>query len=405
MDFTHWLRSVLWPLKELFPVEIALTLGLVFFALSWVLPRKIVNFPALTSRTRTLVWLGTGGAFAVVAIATVTSWISQRQGYLGAVGFDGWWRRPAPLLATAIAMAVGAIALSRAPQPAPGERAIAPRHRWWHFAPRGLLGLAATGAALLFLTASWHTLIGVSAPSHVEKWDQPGTLNLPIYFEAFGGAGYLPGAGWPNHLATLLALGATSLVLILALGRDANRPAARASAASVRAERTATARVFVLLALGGILLTLGAVWAHIGFVGEGSIGLHVGDAPGAEPVYVGTSYQAFARFMHLGGYVIQGLGAALLLRLGVDTLRAAAVRRRNAHALDGHAHTLGADAHTLGAAALDGHSLDARADADAFETDADAHADSDAPDAHADAHADVAEGGPRQTPRRTGLAR
>lgn len=329
MEPLNWLIPLLRSAKDVFPVEIALTLGVLFFALSWIMPRRLLTLPG-GARGRALTLIGLWGSLAVLAVATTTSWIGQLQGYLGSVGFDGWLRRPAPLLAAAAVLGISAIALSRSPLPAPGERAIQPRRRWWDFAPRLPLGIAGVASAALLLTTTWHTLIGVSAPPEVEKWDQADGLNLPIYFEAFGGIGYLPGAGWPNHLATIVALALGALALVLALGSDANSPAARASATDIRAERSATARVYVLILCGGLLLTLGAVWAHVGFVGEGIIGLEVADerVSGSDPVYVGTSYQAFAGLMHRGGYVVQGIGAALMLRLAVDTVRAAVSRRR-----------------------------------------------------------------------------
>lgn len=157
---------------------------------------------------------------------------------------------------------------------------------------------AAAIAVILAATTAWHALIGVSAPPDANRFGNvPDQTQLPVYFEVLGGSAFVAGAGWPNHLATLLAVGIAA-ALIAALAVDANRPIGRRSSADTSDERAATARTMVFLILGGLLLTLGAVWAHIGFA----------------------------------GYVVQGLGAALLLRLAVDTRRATrAARRDSAH--------------------------------------------------------------------------
>lgn len=110
---------------------------------------------------------------------------------------------------------------------------------------------------------------------------------------------------------------------------DTNRPIlARSSAASIVADRTATARLLSFIALGGVLLSLGAVWAHVGFLGTMIVGLEA-DASGQLTTIVGTGYREIARPMLLAGYAVQGIGAAVLMRLIVDTLRASASLRRS----------------------------------------------------------------------------
>ncbi|QIM17010.1 hypothetical protein G7067_12310 [Leucobacter insecticola] len=80
---------------------------------------------------------------------------------------------------------------------------------------------------------------------------------------------------------------------------------------------------FIILA--GLLLTLGAVWAHVGFMGDRSIAVFEenGDQAGPGRFSVGTGYSDIAAPMHLGGYVVQGVGAALMLRVVFDTARVA----------------------------------------------------------------------------------
>ena len=332
MEIPTWLFAALRTLKDLLPpVEIAITLGVVFFGLSWIRPGRIVSLPSSGRRSRELAGIGIGGSLTVLVVATATSWVATLDPTQQV--WRGWWLRPLPLLAAAGVIAVSWFVLRREPLPAPGERAISPRRRWWAFAPRTPLWLTAATAALLFLTAAWHSLIGVSLPDTGNHYGLgPEPTWWPAYMRAYDGVGYIWGAGWPNHLATLLAVLLAAATLAIALGGDANRPLpARSTAAGVHEERTATARVLVLISLGGVLVALGAVWAHVGFVGEGVVGIsqQIEGQRYTEPVYVGTGYGDFATFMHLGGYLVQGIGAALLLRLAVDTWRAREARNRD----------------------------------------------------------------------------
>lgn len=330
MEAIEWIRWGLYHVKEMFPLEVALTLGMRFFALSWVRPRPIVSLPRSGRRASMLLWLGVAGAATVLAVATATSWLSYLHAFPDDSGFDGWWRRPTPLLTAAVVVLVAVPSLRAEPLPAPREGVVSPRRRWWAFASKPLLWSTAAAAFLLFTTSSWQTLIGVSAPHDANLYGSvPESTDLPVYMSMQGGMGYVSGAGWPNHIATLVALAVAVASLVLALGGDANRSLfARAAAADIREERVATARFLVFLVLGGLLLALGAVWAHIGFIGEITVGVHEAGASEDEIIYVGTGYQDVARLTHKGGYVVQGIGAALLLRLTVDTLRAKSALRR-----------------------------------------------------------------------------
>lgn len=308
---------------DLFPVEVALTLGVLFFGLSWIRPRPMVTLPASGRRAPVLTWIGIAGSLAILATATCTSWLATQHPLEGA---GGWWQRPAPLLASAAVIFAATCAVSREPLPAPGERAISPRRSWWDFTPRVPLWCAISTAALLLVTSLWQTLIGVTLPEDANRYGiGPENSGLPEFMPMQGEMGYVWGAGWPNHLATLLTLAIAMTTLVWCLRRDANRPLfARSSAAQVREERVASARLLVLIALGGVLLTLGAVWAHTGFIGTIIVSVFE-DTGGQRPperFIVGTGYREFASQMHLGGYVVQGVGAALLLRLAVDSLRA-----------------------------------------------------------------------------------
>jgi hypothetical protein len=154
------------------------------------------------------------------------------------------------------------------------------------------------------------------------------------------GYGYLPGAGWPNHLATLVALALASAVLFAVLNLDANQPVfARSAAASVRLERELTARLFTFILLGGLVTTLGAVWMHTGSSGQALVGLDEQGVSGDQShsrIFVAGGYDAIARPMNLLGYALQAGGVAFLLRLAVDTARAAIATRRSSPAAPEH---------------------------------------------------------------------
>ncbi|QIM18893.1 hypothetical protein G7066_10380 [Leucobacter coleopterorum] len=317
----------------MFPMEVALTLGVIFFVISWVYPRSLVALPGGEHvdrrRLGTLVWAGIAGPLFVVAVATVTTTIAYSYGFPDPSGFAGWWRRPAPLLAAALVVAVAAVALRGEVLPTPTERAISPRRRWWSFTSPPLLWGTASIAALLALTTTWQIAIGRSAPPGANQFGMaPVESDLPVFMALYGDYGFIPGAGWPNHLPTLIVLLLTAAVFSFTLGADANRAIfARSTAVEVRREREATARLLTLITLGGLAATLGAVWSFTGFIGEiiimmeshdGSNNYLGGDVAQA---VVGTSYQGIAPFMHKGGYLVQGLGVALLLRVTVDTMR------------------------------------------------------------------------------------
>ncbi|WP_104081759.1 hypothetical protein [Cryobacterium sp. Y11] len=318
--------------QDLLPLEVAITFGLILFALSWISPRRIVSLPHTGQRTATLIWTGVAGSLFVVVIATVVSALNVA--IYDTSGFDGWWRRPAPLVAATLVVAVAAVVLQRMPLPAPGERTIVPRRHWYAFASRTLLWISGITATLLALTACWQISIATTAPVDGKVFGSvPEYSELPIYMRFNSGFGYLSGAGWPNHLGTLVALALACAVFVTVLRSDANRPLfARSTASSVRSERELTARLFTFILLGGLVTTLGAVWMHTGSAGTALVGLDerwVSENASFPRILIAGGYDVIARPMNLLGYALQAGGVAFLLRLAVDTVRAARATRRS----------------------------------------------------------------------------
>lgn len=278
MDLIHWAYGALRTITSIFPIEVALTLGVLFFALSWIRPRSIVSLPAAGPRRTHLATLGLWGSVAIFVVATVTSWLPTLNPDMNA---GGWWQRALPLAATAIVVAIAALVFRREPRPAPGNRAIAPRRSFWAFTPATARWLLAGSGLLLLLTTAWQIAVGERLPEGADRYGigPEGQEDLPVFTQLQHGMGYFWGTGWPNHLAALCALLLAAVVIFIALGADANRPVSvtRASA-EVREERLASARLLTYVSLGGMLLTLGAVWAFVGYVGQAQTGLEATDA-------------------------------------------------------------------------------------------------------------------------------
>ncbi|MBD8610148.1 hypothetical protein IFT77_06585 [Frigoribacterium sp. CFBP 13729] len=325
--------SFLSDVNKVVPIEMALVVGCALFALSWVRPRRLVTDLHDGPRRRILIWVGALGSITVVAIASATSAIPVS--IVGGTGFEGWWRRPAPLLAATLVLVVASIAMQRLPQPPRGEHAITPHRSWATFAPRPALGLGAAVALVIGATAGWQIAIAGPAPAEGPFFGYvPDYTPLPIYRSFNSGYGYVAGAGWPNHLATLITLAVAIAVLVLVLRHDANRAMpAQVMVPSTAPARQSTARLFTLLVVAGGITTLGALWLHVGSYGTTLVGLDerwVSAEQSFPQLTIDGEYSALARPMKMAGYVLQGAGVALALRLAVDTLRAAYSTRTTA---------------------------------------------------------------------------
>lgn len=319
------LLTILLTIKSLLPLEVALTFGLALFALSWLYPRRTVSLPQTGYRRSVLLSAGTVGPLLMVAVATAVS--AMTASTWDSSGFDGWWRRPLPLVVAALVVAIAGLALGRSPLPAPGGHAIAPHRSWRAFAPQPLLHVAGACCAVILILAVWQISIAVSAPPEGPFFGQvPDYTTLPVYM-SFNGFGYVPGAGWPNHLATLLALVVAGAVLVVVLRAEANRPVtARSTAPNVTADRESTSRLLVLVLLAGLVTTLGAVLMHVGTSGLSTVGLDeqwVSENVSLTTLSITGGYRAIAEPLNLTGYLLQGAGVALALRMAVDTVRAA----------------------------------------------------------------------------------
>ncbi|ROR79994.1 hypothetical protein SAMN06295974_1888 [Plantibacter flavus] len=321
------LLTFLLTIENLLPLEVALTFGFALFALSWLYPRRILSVPQVERRRSTLLWVGVVGPLLVVVAATVASALAASTWDWS--GYDGWWRRPLPLLVAAVVVAAAGFTLGRSPQPKPTDRAVAPQRSWSAFAPQRLLVVAAACAAVIVIVAGWQVSIAVSAPADGPFFGQvPHYTTLPIYM-SFNGFGYVPGAGWPNHAATFLVLGIAAAMLVVTLRADANRALpVRSAAPTATVDRKAAARLLTLILLAGLVATLGAVLMHVGTSGLSTVGLDeewVSENVSITKLSITGGYRAIAEPLNLTGYALQGAGVALALRIAADTLRS---RRR-----------------------------------------------------------------------------
>ena len=297
--------------------------GLFFFVLSWIYPRKIVSLPDAGLRATFLIRVGITGSLVVAFVGCAVNVTTPAD----MTGFEGWWRRPAALFAASVVVAVSASILRFEPRATAG---IAPRRPWNTFGSRPLVWVSGIIASMLALTAVWQTAIATTAPEDGQfLGNVPAYSPLPIYMMFNGQFGYIAGVGWPNNLATLATLAFAVLVLVVTLRADANRPLPNHGfSTAARSAREMTARIFVLLILGGLIVTLGAAWMHAGEIGQMKIAIDDNYISKDHLVTFGGSYDMIALPLNYGGRLVQGLGVALLLRIAADTARAAARRRQ-----------------------------------------------------------------------------
>lgn len=312
-----------------------LMLGTLFFSLSWIAPRRTVLLAGTPQRRQALLWLGIAGSALILLVVSLMSTTT----ILARLSIDATGASPAPTLladtlhrisaltSTVLVLAIAVLALRRDPPPAPGLRAIAPRLPWYNYAPRAALRIGATAAVLLACTSVWQGAL--SRNSEFLEAFKGGPLSAqtvapPSVF------------GWGIHAPVIVLLALLVIVLILALAADANRPrSAVASAQEVRAARGSAASLLCRIALSGLLLGLGTVWLQSSeqlIVVSASETSSDGSSSGMS-LFIGDS-GGLIELLHILGFTIQGIGAALLLRLAADTWRAGRTLKR-LHRADG----------------------------------------------------------------------
>lgn len=287
-------------------------LGAIICALSYIWFRRVIDLPA--SRAVMLGRLGIYGPVLILGTAAMTSTLTGLAPAATMMGGNGAWFRIAALAATTLVLAVTALALAREALPPAGERALIPHRSWREFAP--MAGLTALALVTLFFLATeiWqatsepepHPLTDVMDPSRVVR-DTGGVPPTAL--------------GWANHGPSLIAIAALVALLVWVLAIDARRPVASLRPSSeVRAERSTTAKLLCGIALGGALLGLGAVWLHSWAPSSGVVAVHDPEL-GAGNLIISET-RGFVCLLGQLGILVQASGAALLLRIAVDTFRA-----------------------------------------------------------------------------------
>lgn len=320
------MRGLMHGITDFAPIEVATTIGVALFALSWFWRGSLVPAADAAPRRRLVAWLGLGGAAAVFAAGLTMSILAWRDPFFR--WSEGWWRA-APVIVAALALAALwiAIAKSRDNNAQQGEWAPQPRRSWRAYLSAAPLSLVTSTATLIIATTGWLMLAGKTPPADADLYGftAPDSA-LPLYMELSQGYGYIGGAGWPHHLALFVATIVALLVWVGALRADANhRNIADTTALGGRNTRVVVARIATVMLIGALAMSLGALWARIGFIGEFSLTTDtVENADGTFMVtgQISTSYASFAGAMHYFGFLLQGAGAALLMRLFVDSLRA-----------------------------------------------------------------------------------
>ena len=317
-------------------------LGIVFFAFTFVRSRSWVTLPAAGSRTRLLTRMGVAGPIALLAVASVCSTIVALFPWLTTVNyFSGAWLRAAVPFTLVAVLGITLLLLSREPKPPVGERAILPRRQWNVFAPPMTFTVVCVIAALYFCSELWQALAG-SEPRELHS-----VFGGERVLKNVGGAP--PSAmGWENHGASLIGLFLVLVLLVWILAADARRTVSSMRPfAEVKAERAATAQLVTRITLGGVLLALGAVWLNTWAPTTGYVPVE-GGLTGENGDMLISHFHGLVAILRRLGWVAQGLGAAILLRLCFDTLRASKAARSVEFAAGPHAPQQTRDIHDTG---------------------------------------------------------
>lgn len=318
------------------------TICVLVFALSWIVRRHSVILAGSARRIRTLKRVGIIGPLAILLAHSILGTIAlfwpvgapmpRWLPFLPVTLVAETLNRPVALTAAAILLFIALLAFHREPVPPPGQRALSPKRAWYSYTPKTLLWAGLAVALLILFTSLWQAFahtgtgsveylsnIGKTDPRRIPSSDPVGPPG------AFGLASNAPA------IVALFLLGGT---LISTLSIDANRPTPLGGNASeVRASRVSTARLLTWITFGALLLGLGAVlvaaWPPITYA------VDVGDREeGTAGLFYGSSFQGMVDLMRMLAPILQGVGAALLLRVSVDTARAARALPEQQNPLD-----------------------------------------------------------------------
>lgn len=294
-----------------------LVFGLLCFMLSWALPRRWVQLSGSAGRTRRLRLIGVFGPVAILAACLVQSIVLNVLPYtIGGVDpiyFDpAWLPRSVLLLTTALVVLAAGLTLGR--RDSTSDATVAPRRAWYRYAPHPALWLGGTASALIAITGIWQA--SISGNPRMLPDFASGELR-----DTHGGAGAPDSAfGWSNNGPVLLALVALISVLVWAFSADANR------ATETSESRTAAARLLSWIGLGGLLMGLGSSWANAWIPAEWILRFELPD--GSYGDFLGSPYDGLISLLHPAAWALTSVSFGLLLRVAVDTLRAARALHR-----------------------------------------------------------------------------
>jgi hypothetical protein len=215
------------------------------------------------------------------------------------------WRYAIPIIAATIAVAASVLLSGRRTSPEPlGEVDLTPRSLWSYgsrswFAGWWALNVLVAGTVLL---AGW-----TSSPDQHGRYTM---IEIHVGGNTFGADLF----GWAFGIPVLIALGALVLIAHLALWLIA-RPAVPANPIQrdrEGADRRNRTRTVLAIASGGTAFTLGLSWQFIGRSALLGASLHF-DGFDGHAIYVGTSFAALSLPLTILGFLLEGIGLALVL--------------------------------------------------------------------------------------------
>lgn len=216
-----------------------------------------------------------------------------------------FWLHVAPVfisMASVAALLLAPISTPKSPAGAATQLELSPR-TLWSFGRRWWFAVWIVTTAVLALTVVFAGLLS--------SVDENGnhTLLTVAMGEASASTTFL---GWFYGVPLLLGLAGSTVVTLLALTGIARPPLAGESQTKALDGLLRRTRVRTVLALGtgAVLVTLGMVWKLLSNAARMTGGVASGTAG---QIDVGTSFAALAIPLWVGGYLVYGVGFALLL--------------------------------------------------------------------------------------------